>query len=94
MSPVPRKTVKKVYTITDEGRKFLAEKVDFAEEIKCRIQDWCTGNCGEFHETMRKFTRLGQLLGRPGQKLDAEKLPRIREIVSQAISDIEKTLKE
>ena len=85
---------KKVYTITDEGRKYLSEKAEFTEEINCRIQDWCTGHCGNFHETIHEFARLGQLLRQPGQKLDNEKLPRIRDIVSKAISDIEKIIKD
>lgn len=86
---------KKVYSITDEGRKFLAEREQFAEGIKRHMRDWWgSRNTREMRETMAEIGRLGRLLGRRFRKIDAEKMGRIREVISRAYSDLEKILEE
>ena len=81
---------KKVYTITDEGRRFLDEREDFAEGIKRHVRDyWGSKNTSEFREVMAEIGRLGRLIGRGFRNIDAEKIRRIREVLSRAYNDIE-----
>jgi DNA-binding PadR family transcriptional regulator len=84
---------KKVYTITDEGRRFLTEREHFAEGVKRQMRDrWSPKNTGEMRETMTEFGRLGRLIGRHFRSMDREKMQRIRDVISRARSDIEAIL--
>jgi DNA-binding PadR family transcriptional regulator len=88
---------KKIYTVTEEGQRFLRERKDFAEGIKKHMSDmWGTKGVGEARETLAEFRRLGRLMrhhhwgGRP----DPEKMGRIREVISRACDEIEAILAE
>lgn len=82
---------KKVYTITDEGRQFLAEQGEFEEKLKNHMKSWWNPeNIDDRGETMREFGRLAQLLSAKVRTVDAKKLGRIREIISRAYEDISK----
>ena len=49
---------KKVYTITEEGKKFLEEQKDVIEKIKGQMKDWWgPRDIGEFHDTMHELRR-------------------------------------
>jgi DNA-binding PadR family transcriptional regulator len=86
---------KKIYSITDEGRKFLAERKQFAEGIKKQMRDcWGARDMGEVRETMAEVGRLGRLLGRHFRNLDAQKTERIKEIIARAYKDIEMILEQ
>ena len=86
---------KKVYTITDEGRRFLDERRDFAEEIKSHMRDWWNPeDMVEIGETMREFGRLGRLIARQARRTGTEKMRRIQEIISRAYREIEAVLEE
>jgi len=77
---------KKVYTITDEGRQFLAER---QEELDKRMKGWWNPeNIDDIGETMREFSRLTQLLSDKARMADTEKLSRIRKVISRAYEDI------
>jgi DNA-binding PadR family transcriptional regulator len=84
---------KKVYTITDEGKQFLSDREHFAEGIKRQMKDcWSKRNTPEMRQTMAEIGRIGRLIGRRFRNIDAEKMSRIREVVSRAYSDIETIL--
>ena len=84
---------KKVYTITDEGRKFLSEREQFAEGIKQQMRDrWSKKDTTDMRETMVEIGRIGRLIGRHFRNADAEKMKRIREVIRRAYSDIETIL--
>jgi DNA-binding PadR family transcriptional regulator len=86
---------KKVYTITDEGLKFLADREPFAEGIKQQMRDcWHSGGAKEMRETMAEIGRLGRLIGRRFRSIDEEKMKRIREVISRASGDIETILEQ
>ncbi len=86
---------KKVYTITDEGRKFLTEREETVGKIKDHMKEWWGGSeREEFRETMHAFRNMAHSLGRRIHRLDHEKLVRIREVLRRAHSDIETILDE
>ena len=65
---------KKVYTITEEGKKFTKEREHFAEEIKEKMRHhWNPHNICEIGETMGEFRRLGRLLRRQFRDADTDK---------------------
>ena len=86
---------KKVYTITDEGKQFLSDREHFAEDIKKHMREhWSPKNTTEMRETMAEIGRIGRLIGRSFRNIDAEKIRRIREVISRAYSDIETILEQ
>ncbi|MFH1639608.1 MAG: PadR family transcriptional regulator [Chloroflexota bacterium] len=80
---------KKVYTITDEGRRFLAEQGGLGDKIRERLSGGNPQNPDEVRETMREFGRLAEMLGWETRKMDTEKLARVREVLAHAYEDIE-----
>lgn len=86
---------RKVYTITDEGRRFLDEHSELEQEINDRLNDWKNPqNTEAIRKTMREFGRLAELLSWEARKMDSEKLGRVREILSRAYEDIGDILKD
>ena len=86
---------KKVYTITEEGKRFLAERKETADKIKGRMRDWWgTGNREDFRDTINEIRDLGRTIGGKAHRLDHDKLIRIKEIIARACRDIEKMVEE
>lgn len=88
---------KKVYTVTDEGRKFLEENRQAVEDIWGRVGGgWDPEFAGELHEIKHEMKGLGRHFGRKMRegRLDQDKLRRIREVVAGAARDIENILEE
>jgi len=86
---------KKVYTITEEGHQFLAERKDLADEVKSHMRHhWNPENIGVIGQIMGEFGKLGKLMGRRLRHADPEKMRRIREVVSRACQEIEAILEE
>ena len=82
---------KKVYTITEEGSKFLDEQKEFEEKIRSQIRSWWNPeNIDDIMETMREFERLARLLREKARTADTEKLSRIRKAFSRAYEEISK----
>ena len=80
---------KKVYTITDEGRRFLAKQGEFEEKIESHMKSWWNPeNIDDIGETMREFERLAELISVKARTVDTEKLRRIRKVISRAYEDI------
>ena len=80
---------KRVYTITDEGRRFLAENRELEEKMKNHLESWWNPeNPDDIGETMHEFRRLAQLLGGKVRTADTKKLERIRKVISRAYEEI------
>jgi DNA-binding PadR family transcriptional regulator len=88
---------KKVYAITDEGRKFLAENQRSVRDIWGRFGGgWDPEVASELHEIRHDVMDLGKLFGqhmREG-RIDRDKLVRIRSVISTASREIEDILRE
>lgn len=79
---------KKVYTITDEGKKFLAEQKETIDKIKSHMKDWWGPHSREdFHESVQDLKGLWRLhrVVPPG----SEKWNRIKEVIARARKEIE-----
>lgn len=88
---------KRVYTITDEGRRFLGERKAHADGISRHMSDlWGAKGRGEMRDTMVEFRRLARVMHHQhwGRRPDAEKLRRIRGVLSHARDEIEAILEE
>ncbi len=84
---------KKVYTITEEGKQFLAEKKDVHDEIRDNMKQWWeSGMRHEFRNLWHETKRLGGLVRQYGRKLSKEKLRQASEVLSKASKDIEDIL--
>jgi DNA phosphorothioation-dependent restriction protein DptG len=83
---------KKVYNITEEGRKFLDEqKKEFDKRIKSQMKDWWNpDNIDDIIKTVHEFERLAQLFRDRVRTADTEKLSRIRQAFSHAYEEISK----
>lgn len=80
---------KRVYTITDEGHRFLAEHNEFDEKIENRMKEWWKPeNTDDIRGTMHEFGRLAELLRDKAHTADTEKLKRIRKVISRAYEEI------
>jgi DNA-binding PadR family transcriptional regulator len=86
---------KKVYSITDEGRKFLEENRQSVDDIWGRAgEGWDPELAAEMREIGREVKGIGRMFGgemRAG-RIDREKLRRIREVVVRAAREIEAIL--
>jgi DNA-binding PadR family transcriptional regulator len=86
---------KKIYTITDEGRKFLAEQKDFTDEVKSHMKSkWNPENIGMFAQMMAEFGELARMMGHRAKYVEADKMKRIREVISSAAEEIKAILEE
>ena len=85
---------KKVYTITEEGRKFLSEQEKVSAEIKDRAASWWNPDIhGDFHEMMHEIGDLARLIAHRSRKADAEQLRKVREVIHKTKGEIEAILK-
>jgi DNA-binding PadR family transcriptional regulator len=86
---------KKVYTITEEGRRFLSERRDAADEVKDQMKNhWNPKNIGSFAQMMAEFADLGRLMGRRARRADPETMRRIRNVISRTYDEIKAILEE
>ena len=86
---------KKVYTITEEGRRFLSERRDTADEVKDQMKHhWNFKDIGTFAQMMAEYADLGRLLGRRGRRADPETMRRMRNVLSRAYGEIKEILEE
>ena len=86
---------KKIYTITEEGLKFLDERKDFADEVKSHMKShWNPKNIGMFAQMMAEFGELARMMGHRAKYVEADKMQRIREVISSAAEEIKAILEE
>ena len=87
---------KKIYEITDEGRKYLVENKSTVEDIFERISQFGASLFGApMMEVNRAFKDLARsvYLTAPKMSADADKLRRIREVLERATKEIEEAVK-
>jgi DNA-binding PadR family transcriptional regulator len=85
---------KRVYTITEEGKKFLVERVDIVDKIKMHMHHWGDMGDREFHDLMNEFRDTARLFKRRASRLSPENLNKIKDILRKAGRDIESILNE
>lgn len=80
---------KKVYTITDEGRKHLGDEKEHIDDIKGHMKDFCGGpNREDFRETAREVRAMGILFREHARDLNEDQWKRIRAIIQRATGEM------
>jgi DNA-binding PadR family transcriptional regulator len=86
---------KKIYAITKEGLKFLEERKDSADEVRSQIKHrWSFKNVGKMAMMMKEYHALEHILTQALRGQDAEKMQRIREVLSDTYKEIEAIMAE
>jgi len=86
---------KKVYTITDEGRHFLDERSDWADEIRNHMSHhWNTKNFGGIGNIMDEISNLVESVRTRISNVEPEKLDRIKQVILKSRQEIETIIKE
>jgi DNA-binding PadR family transcriptional regulator len=89
---------KRIYTITEDGLKFLAEQAQTVDGIKDHMkrhwQDWGTEFGAQFREVMSEYGEIGRTLGQGARRMSADKLPRIGAVLKSALKEIEGIISE
>ncbi len=86
---------KKIYTITEDGRQFLAKQKDVANGVRSKMKrGWSFKNIGRMAMVMKEYHQLENLLTRGFRSGDADKAQRIRDVLTQAYESIESILEE
>src|SRR5215831_18274757 len=83
---------KKIYTITDEGRRYLTEQQSTIDDIRSRISaGWDAAQQPEVSDLMHEVQQLARALFRSGTRSlhDPERLKRLREIVARTRGEVE-----
>jgi DNA-binding PadR family transcriptional regulator len=86
---------KKIYTITEEGSKFLAERKEQAEEVRKHMKrHWNPENMDIIMDMMSDFRELGRLMKQRARSIEPDKMKKIREVLAGATKDIKAILEE
>jgi DNA-binding PadR family transcriptional regulator len=84
---------KKVYAITDEGRRYLAEQQPTIDDIRSRIAaGWDAASRPEVADLMHELQQLARALFRQGTRgalQSPERLKELREIVARARAEVD-----
>jgi DNA-binding PadR family transcriptional regulator len=102
-----RQDTKRVYTITEEGLKFLAEQAKNVDDVHFRAwpgcgpghtregwEFWSAEFRDQFRDVMDEIRDLGRLIGRRARGMNREKLRRIGDVLKKAYAEIEKIISE
>jgi DNA-binding PadR family transcriptional regulator len=86
---------KKVFTITEEGRKFLHDHEETIDKIKEHMRGW-SGFEGreELDEIFFNYRQTALEISREARRAGPEKLKRIKIILNKAIEDIQAVIRE
>jgi DNA-binding PadR family transcriptional regulator len=86
---------KRIYSITEEGRKFLENQSNIADDVRRHMKHkWSFKNIGRMVMVMKEYHSLEDLLGKGFRRLDADKAELICGILSRAYNEIESVLQE
>jgi DNA-binding PadR family transcriptional regulator len=89
---------KKVYTITQEGLKFLEDQSQTVNDIRSHMHhgwgSWSSELRDQFRDAMHEIRELGRLIGRKSRGMNSEKMRRIADVLKKAYEEIEKILRE
>ena len=87
---MPEENGKKIYQITEEGRKHLAENQPLIDDIFSKIADFAQSIFGEpMMEVHRGFKNVGRAVYASKSSRTPEQIKRIREILERAATEIE-----
>ena len=85
---------KKVYTITEEGKKFLEEKTSEGGATGRINRRWNFGNAARIGAVMREYRAIEHLMGQGLRVMNEEKAERIRAVLAGAYEEIDTILSE
>jgi len=89
---------KKVYTITNEGLKFLDDQSQTINDMRSHMchnwGHWSSELNDQFRDVMRDIHDMGRLIGRRARAMNGEKMRRIGGILKKAFEEIEKIIQE
>src|SRR6266851_5739096 len=89
---------KKVYSITDDGRRYLTEQASTIDDIRTRITaGWDAAQRPEMADLMHELRQLARALFRHGAKgalHDPERLQKLRDIVARARAEVDALAEE
>jgi DNA-binding PadR family transcriptional regulator len=85
---------KKIYTMTDEGKKYLEEQKDCVDHIKFRRADfWNVADRREIRDIVHELRGLGQTIVQRARDLNSDQWASIRDVVQKASREIEDIIK-
>jgi DNA-binding PadR family transcriptional regulator len=90
-----RQDGKRIFSLTEEGERFLTERQPRLEAIRARMREWCGPEArGELEAMKREIVKLTQLFEhRSGRQwTDPQALRHIRDILSDARHEIQALL--
>ena len=80
---------KKVYTITDTGRKYLEEEKSHVDDIKGRMNDfWGMHSNEDFRAAVREAQDLGLLFRKHAREFGSDQWRRVRESIHRTYCEI------
>ena len=86
---------KKVYTISEDGKRFLIDRKEDVHRIKNHMRDWWgESNREELRESFRELRSIIRLLSRKTRRMDTAKLSRIKETIAETSRKIERIIEE
>ncbi len=89
---------KKIYTITDSGKKFLEDQKETTEKIEERMQGWWGSENQEYLQDIRVAMNyvhdLHHFLGRIATRKDTAKIARVNEILAKTLREVEQIYQE
>ena len=86
---------RKVYTITEAGINFLAERKDSADEVRSHMKrKWSFKNIGKMATMMKEYHDLENLMGQGLRSLDSDKMEQIRQVLISTSEAIKAILEE
>lgn len=86
---------KKIYTITEEGRKFLTAQKDSTDKVKHHMRHhWNPENIAVFTQMMNEFGELARVVRYQARHISPDKMQRIREVFSRTAVEIKAILEE
>jgi DNA-binding PadR family transcriptional regulator len=75
---------KRIYSITEEGLKFLDNQSDIADGVRRQMKHkWSFKNIGRMIMVMREYHALEELLGNSFRRLDADKAEQIESVLEK-----------
>jgi DNA-binding PadR family transcriptional regulator len=86
---------KKVFTISEDGKRFLIDRQEDVHRIKNHMRDWWgESNREELRESFREMRSIVRLLSRKARRMDVAKLSRIKETIAETCRNIERIIEE
>ncbi|MDD4923753.1 MAG: PadR family transcriptional regulator [Dehalococcoidales bacterium] len=86
---------KKIYNITEEGLKFLCDRSNIADGVRTRMKHrWNFKNAGKMAMIMKEIRDLEKSIGQSIDRLDEDKMERIRQILAVTCEEIDSVIQE